>query len=97
MDIKESDWKLFKNLRVDWQENYMAKLNKEYAGILSQNKNPSDIFWELEKRINNDKLDPGVVLCCRRSNTFQNAAALINTGVIVYRTSAVSFRMPSSC
>lgn len=29
MDINEKDWKLFKSKLVGWQENYIARLNKE--------------------------------------------------------------------
>ena len=82
MDINEKDWKLFKSKLVGWQENYIARLNKEYIDILSQSKNASEIFWELEKRINNDKRNPGVALYCKRSNTVQNIATLINANVI---------------
>lgn len=50
MSYKESDWKLFKKLIPIWQERYMTKLNKEYIGILIQDKEASTIFWELNDR-----------------------------------------------
>lgn len=48
-EFKESDWKLFRKRVIVWQENYMNRLNKEYITLLKQDKNPSDIFWELKK------------------------------------------------
>ena len=50
MSYKESDWKLFKKLIPICQERYMTKLNKEYIGILIQDKEASTIFWELNDR-----------------------------------------------
>lgn len=82
MNIPENDWKLFKSKIVTRQESYMEKLNAEYIELLSQNKYASEIFWELEKRINNDKHSPGVRLNIRRSNTFENIALLLGEGVI---------------
>lgn len=59
----EKDWKLFRKELPGWQENYMKRLNKEYMEILSQEgKNPSDIFWELDRRIKHDKKMTGVVV-----------------------------------
>ena len=55
MEISKSDWKLYREKIADWQENYMARLNKEYIALLSaDDKIASDKFWELEKRIKND-------------------------------------------
>lgn len=59
----EKDWKLFRKKLPEWQENYMNRLNKEYMEILSQeDKNPSDIFWELDSRIKHDRKLTGVVV-----------------------------------
>jgi hypothetical protein len=58
----ESDWKLYKSKVGDWQEGYMEKLCKEYIALLSSDKLPSDRFWELEKRIREDKRATGVVV-----------------------------------
>ena len=58
----ESDWKLYKSKVGDWQEGCMAKLCKEYIALLSSDKLPSDRFWELEKRIREDKGATGVYL-----------------------------------
>ncbi len=53
--MKESDWKLFKKLSPKWQEKYMAKLNKEYIQLFLQDQPASSLFWELDKRIKQDK------------------------------------------
>lgn len=81
-DFTENDWKLFRSKIVDWQEAYMEKLNKQYIEILTANKYPSDKFWELEERINEDKKKSGVILEMRRSCFIRNIVHLINDGVI---------------
>lgn len=78
----EADWKLFRNKIGEWQEAYMDKLNKEYIEILSGDKYPSEKFWALEKRINEDKKSAGVMLEMRRSQLIRNIAHLINDSVI---------------
>ena len=61
-NFNEKDWKLFRKKLPGWQEDYMNRLNKEYMEILSQEgKNPSDIFWELNDRIKDDKKQTGVI------------------------------------
>ncbi len=52
--LKESDWKKFRAKFTGWQENYMARLCKEYIELLSQDKSSAERFWELEKRIRHD-------------------------------------------
>ena len=84
MNISENDWKLFKSRAGGWQENYMEKLNNEYIEILSQNKNASEKFWELEKRIYKDKKCAGVVIQLRRSTAYYDIANLISCGAITY-------------
>lgn len=80
----EKDWKLFRNKVVDWQESYMDKLNKEYIELLSEDADPSDKFWRLEKRIRQDKKDAGVQLELSRSNLIFNLIALIKEGAISF-------------
>ena len=63
MNISKKDWKLFRERLSDWQENYMEGLVKEYVNFLNDDKKPaSDKFWELEKRIKEDKRHPGVIM-----------------------------------
>ena len=63
MDISKKDLKLFRERLSGWQENYMEGLVKEYANFLNDDKKPaSEKFWELEKRIKEDKRQPGVII-----------------------------------
>lgn len=82
MEVSKRDWKLFREKVADWQESYMDRLNKEYIKLLSGDKNPSDKFWALEKRINRDKKKSGVILEMRRSEMIYNIAQLIHDKVI---------------
>ena len=52
--------------------------------ILSGDGNPSDKFWLLEKRINQDKKCCGVVIQMRKQNLPFDLAALINDGAITF-------------
>lgn len=82
MSYKESDWKLFRKLIPVWQERYITKLNKEYIGILIQDKNASTIFWELNDRIKKDRNSPGVIIEMSRSLLVENLISLIKHNVI---------------
>lgn len=82
-EFEEKDWKLFRKKIVVWQENYMDKLNQEYIQLLNQDKSASDKFWELNKKINQDKRKPGVVVEMKRSVMMRNILELLNDGVIV--------------
>lgn len=82
MSYKESDWKLFRKLIPVWQERYITKLNKEYIGILIQDKNASTIFWELNDRIKKDQNNPGVIMEMSRSLLVENLISLIKHNVI---------------
>ncbi len=81
-EFKESDWKLFRDKVVDWQERYMEKLSKEYIAILIEDTNPSERFWELEKRINADKNKCGVVIQKSRSKMLFDLYELLDEGAI---------------
>ena len=84
MDITKQDWKLFRNRIASWQESYMARLNREYIEILTGEGNPSEKFWSLEKRINRDKRNRGVMMQMRKQSVAFDLAALINDGVITF-------------
>ena len=84
MDITKQDWKLFRNRIASWQESYMARLNREYIEILTGEGNPSEKFWSLEKRINRDKRNRGVMIQMRKQSVAFDLAALINDGVITF-------------
>lgn len=85
MDISKMDWKLFREKLSDWQENYMEGLVKEYANFLNDDKKPaSEKFWELEKRIKEDKRHPGVVMEMSKSEAIGDIVRLIRLKVITY-------------
>ena len=60
----------------------MGRLCGEYIELLSGDWDPSEKFWQLEKRIRSDKRNPGVQLEMTRTNFIYNIIALINNDVI---------------
>lgn len=82
MQISKEDWKLFQKLLPDWQENYIKKLNQEYIQLLSRNVNPSTNFWDLYKKISDDKKSPGVTLEMSKADTPLNLAKLLTRRII---------------
>lgn len=82
MTPDERDWKLFRSKIALWQENYINKLNKEYAAILYGDESPSEKFWKLENRINADKKSRGVQIQLRRSTMLEDIISLLNDKVI---------------
>lgn len=80
----EKDWQLFRNKRIEWQEAYMDRLNKEYIKLLTSDADPSEKFWTLEKRIREDKKDAGVQMDMSRSQLLGNIMSLLDEGAIVY-------------
>ncbi len=85
MDISKKDWKLFREKLSDWQEKYMEGLVKEYVNFLNDDKKPaSDKFWELEKRIKEDKHHPGVIMEMSKSEAIWDIVRLMRLKVITY-------------
>ena len=82
MEITKADWKLFRSRIADWQEAYMKKLIKDYVELLNGEGAASDKFWELEKRIKNDKRNPGVLIEPHKQDVPYDLVRLINLGVI---------------
>ena len=82
VEISKADWKLFREKVPEWQEHYMERLAKEYIELLSSPGYASDHFWELEKRIKNDKKHPGVVLEMKKSEAIWDIAVLVKKNVI---------------
>ena len=80
--FNEKDWKLFRQKLPQWQENHMEKLCREYLEILGKDTQPSERFWELDKRINDDKHHVGVRTRMSRSNMDINIIGLIRENVI---------------
>lgn len=82
VEISKQDWKLFRERLPEWQEHYMERLAKEYIDLLNAPGNASDHFWELEKRISQDKKHPGVILAVRKSNAIWDIALYVRDKVI---------------
>lgn len=85
VEISKADWKLFCERVPEWQEQYMERLTKKYIELLSSPGNASDHFWELEKRIKNDKKHPGVMLEMRKSEAIWDIAICIKKKVITFK------------
>lgn len=60
----------------------MEQLTKEYIVLLSSPGKASDHFWELEKRIKQDKKHPGVLIEVRKSTAFWDIASFVGYKVI---------------
>ncbi len=60
----------------------MDKLNKGYIELLSGEDLASDKFWELEKKIREDKKKPGACVEMRRSALIINILNLLHDGAI---------------
>lgn len=82
IEIKKSDWKLFRELLPGWQEKYMEQLVKEYADYLQSDVPASTKFWEMEKRIKEDKRRPGVLLSLEKKNVDFVLMRLMKDGAI---------------
>jgi len=78
----KKDWKLFRGKIATWQESYMEKLVKEYSVLLNDDLPASSKFWELEKRIKQDKNTPGVMINLSKQQMLFDINRLINDGVI---------------
>lgn len=83
LGFTEADWKLFRKRLSEWQERYMEGLVEEYKEFLSSDKPASTKFWELEKKLKNDKRKTGVLAeGISRSNMKFLMMDLINEGAI---------------
>lgn len=82
MQISEHDWKILRNKIPDWQERYMERLATDYITLLQSEKKASAKFWELEKRIKQDKKSPGVLIDMRLSTAINNIVNMVLNEVI---------------
>ena len=82
-EISKSDWKKYRDKIGNWQENYIERLLKEYVAILQTNEPASKRFWELEKRIKQDKKCPGVLLTnMSKSSAIYDIAELVREDIV---------------
>lgn len=83
MEVSKKDWKLFQERLPDWQEHYMEKLEQEYIVLLSNTQErPSSRFWALERRIREDKRNPGVRLELRKQTMIYDIVHMLADDVI---------------
>ena len=80
--VKEADWRLFRSRLPIWQETYMERLNREYIALLSGTGSASEKFWELDRRMREDKRRGGVVMRMSRGDMELNLLSLLSDGVI---------------
>lgn len=84
MEPSKSDWKLYREKVAGWQERYMERLIKDYISYLISDEQASTKFWEMEKRIKQDKKTPGVCIELRKGNMIFDLVRFIQDGVIVF-------------
>lgn len=84
MELPKKDWKLYREKIAKWQESYMERLIGEYINYLSGEAPASTKFWEIEKRIKQDKKSPGVCIELRKSNMIFDLVPLMNDGAITF-------------
>ncbi len=82
IEISKQDWKLFQEKVPVWQEKYMERLIREYMEFLGSDKPSSSKFWELEKKIKEDKKNPGVQLELRKSEAVWDIVMMLRDEVI---------------
>lgn len=82
IEISKQDWKLFQEKVPVWQEEYMDRLVREYVDFLKSDKPASSKFWELEKKIKEDKKNPGVQMELRKSETVWDIVMMLREEVI---------------
>lgn len=82
IEISKQDWKLFQEKVPVWQEKYMERRVREYMEFLGSDKPASSKFWELEKKIKEDKKNPGVQLELRKSEVVWDILMMLRDEVI---------------
>ena len=82
MEISKADWKLFQDRLRLWQDNYMQRLIDGYIEILQGPGNASSKFWQLERKLKSDRLNPGVSLVLEKQELINDIVNMIKIGVI---------------
>ena len=50
-DVKESDWRTFRDSLVDWRERYLQSTTEAIADLLQENdQSPTERFWKAKER-----------------------------------------------
>ena len=82
MDYSKSDWKLFRDRIGDWQESYIERLNHQYIDLLNGDGLASDKFWELNRRIREDRKSLGVQMELRKQDLPYTLVDLLHEKII---------------
>ena len=82
MEISKADWKLFQDRLRLWQENYMERLIEKYVKMLQGPENASSKFWQLERKLKSDRLNPGVSLVLDKQEVINDLVNMVKIGVI---------------
>ena len=82
MEISKADWKLFQDRLRLWQDNYMQRLIDGYIEMLQGPGNASSKFWQLERKLKSDRLNPGVSLVLDKQEVINDLVNMIKIGVI---------------
>jgi DNA-binding transcriptional ArsR family regulator len=54
-DVKESDWKAFRDSLVDWRERYLETTTEEIVDLLQEEgSTPTERFWQAKERIDEE-------------------------------------------
>ena len=69
-------------VEVSKRETYMERLCREYVELLTSDAKGSEKFWALEKRIKEDRKDPGVIVSVSRSNMIYDILGLLRDQAI---------------
>ena len=78
----KKDWKLYQEKLPEWQETHMGRLCKEYVELLSGEGEASERFWNLDKRIKEDKRHTGVRCTLERSEVIAQISELLHDKTI---------------
>jgi len=83
MAISKNDWEKYQEKIGVWQERYIAKLLDEYVNLISDGSmHPSQRFWSLEKKIEEDKISFGVQCELVKSYALMQIYELLANGTI---------------
>ena len=83
-EVSKKDWKLYREKIGQWQEAYMGRLLQEYIAYLQTDASPSEKFWTLENKIQEDKRTPGVRIELSKRDMPFDLVRLNREGIITF-------------
>ncbi|MBR5090454.1 MAG: multidrug transporter [Ruminiclostridium sp.] len=78
----ESDWKIYRELRSVWIENYMERLCKKYSDLLASDTSATDRIQELYDSLQKATRKTDIIVRDSRTYMKQNICYLLEEGVI---------------